>query len=139
MAASIFHMKNNEPDDFNLTSAIGSTKIYFDAIAKFIQIEYGEIISQWKFYNQKSGWILKMINQNRNVLFIIPCNRYFKVSFTLGEKAVEKVFEGNFPEVVKQGLLIAKKYAEGRTILIDVQSNEDCLMIQELIRVKLNR
>jgi hypoxanthine phosphoribosyltransferase len=137
MSVSIFHLKNVEPDEKMLATALNTTKIHFDSITRFIENEYGEINFEWKFYNQKAGWILKIINKKRNILFIIPCSGYFRVSFTLGDKAVDKVVEGNFPDSVKNEFLEARKYAEGRTIQIDVRNDEDGKIIPELVRVKL--
>jgi hypothetical protein len=92
---------------------------------------------EWKFYNQKSGWILKMYTKKRNVLFVVPCDKYFRVAFTFGEKASDFVFKSKLPDSIKRNLFEAKKYAEGRTIQIEVKTVRDVDNILEMIKIKL--
>lgn len=137
MSASIYSEKLVEPDDKMLTYDLAETKSNLDKIAEFIESEYGDYTPEWKFYNQKSGWILKMFSKKRNVLFIVPCYKYFRVAFTFGDKASDLIFNSKFPESIKKDLFEAKKYAEGRTIQIEVKTAIDLDNILEMIRIKL--
>jgi len=137
MPASIYSEKLVEPNDMMLTYDLADTKNYLDIIAEFIENEYCEFKSEWKFYNQKSGWILKMFTKKRNVLFVVPCNRYFLITFIFGDKASDLIFNSKLPELIKTDLFGAKKYAEGRTIQIEVKTAYDLNNILELIRIKL--
>lgn len=78
-----------------------------------------------------------MFTGKRNVLFIVPCENYFRIAFTLGEKASDLVFTSSLPDSIKRDLFEAKKYAEGRTIQIEVKTEADLENILELIRIKL--
>jgi len=137
MSASIYTEKLVEPDDKMLTYDLAETKSYLDKIAGFIENEYGDFKPEWKFYNQKSGWILKMFSKKRNVLFIVPCDKYFRVAFTLGDKASDLIFNSKLTDSIKKDLLEAKKYAEGRTIQIEVKTENDLYNILKLIEIKL--
>ena len=137
MSASIYTEKMIEPDDKMLIDDLADTKVDLDEIASFIDKEYGEFKPEWKFYNQKSGWILKMFTKKRNVLFIIPCDKYFKVVFTLGNKAADLIFNSDLPSLIKAELSGAKQYTEGRTIRLQVQNADDLNNILEIIRIKL--
>ncbi len=137
MSASIYTEKLVKPDDKMLTYDLADTKSYFDKIAAFIESEYIDFKPEWKFYNQKSGWILKMFSKKRNVLFIIPCNKYFRVAFTFGDKASDLIFNSKLPDSIKKALFEAKKYAEGRTIQVEVKTSIDLDNILEMIRIKL--
>lgn len=137
MSASIYTEKLVEPDNRMLTHDLAETKSYLDRIAEFIEREYGEFKPEWKFYNQKSGWILKMFTKKRNVLFVVPCDKHFRVAFTFGDKASELIFNSELPVSVQNDLSEAKKYAEGRTIQIEVKSEDDLNNILKLIRIKL--
>lgn len=72
MSASIFDDKLVEPDTKMLSMILGDTQKLYDKICEFIHDEYGDLRPEWKFYNQKSGWILKLFNKKRNVLFLVP-------------------------------------------------------------------
>jgi hypothetical protein len=137
MAASIYKEKLVEPDDKMLTFDLAETKNYLDRISYFIGSEYGDFKPEWKYYNNKSGWILKMFTKKRNVLFVVPCNKYFRVAFTFGDKATDMILNSGLPVQIKDDLLMAKKYAEGRTIQLEVKEESDLDNILEMIRIKL--
>lgn len=137
MSASIYSEKLVEPNDKMLTFDLAETKPLLDKIADYIKSEYGDFRPEWKFYNQKSGWILKMFTKKRNVLFVVPCDRFFRVAFTLGAKAVDLIICSDLPDSIKEDLFKAKKYAEGRTIQIEVRTEDDLNIILQLISIKL--
>lgn len=139
MATSIYSDKRIEPSEKMLSDDLAGSKKYLECIGKFINIEYGDLTSEWKFSNKKSGWILKLLNEKRNVLFIIPCETYFKTAFTFGDKSADLVFNSELPETIKNNLFEAKKYVEGRTIQIDVKGIADFENIIKLIRIKLSK
>ena len=95
-----------------LSFDLAESKKYLDRIAELIENDYGDFKPEWKFYNKKSGWILKMFTKKRNVLFIVPCDKYFRVAFTFGDKASDLIFNSKLPDSIKKDLFEAKKYAE---------------------------
>jgi hypothetical protein len=137
MSASLYLEKLVEPDDRMLTRDLAETKKYLDKIAEFIECKYGDYKPEWKYYNKKSGWVLKMFARKRNVLFIVPCNKYFRIVFTCGDKAAEMVINSKLPDRIKKDLSEAKKHTEGRTIQIEVKTKDDLENILEMIRIKL--
>lgn len=138
MTVSIFDSKLEEPDDDELTYELGKSKEYLDSICEFIQIEYGHLKPQWKFYGKKSGWILKLLNKKRNVLFMVPCSGYFRTAFTFGDKAYNSILISSLPDNIKEELKNAKKYSEGRTIQLEIKSITDLRSIFQLIKIKLD-
>ncbi|MBN2261906.1 MAG: DUF3788 domain-containing protein [Prolixibacteraceae bacterium] len=137
MAASIYTEKMVQPNEQMLIADLASTKNLLDRMALHIEKNYGAYKPEWKFYSQKSGWIMKMYSKKRNVLFLIPCNDFFRVSFTFGEKAFEQILLGNFSETVKRTLLEAPKYAEGRSILLEVKNEDDLDTVLQLMKIKM--
>ena len=137
MTASIYDDKLIEPNNKMLSFDLENSITYFNRICKFIEVEYGDLKPEWKYYNKKSGWILILFNRKRNVLFIVPRKKYFRTAFTFGEKASDIIFNSELPEAIKKDLLETKKYAEGRTIQIDVKSENDLNNILNLIQIKL--
>jgi len=138
MSSSLYDDKLIEPDDERLSSNLADTKIFFDKICKFIETNYGDLKPEWKFYNKKSGWILKLISKKRNVLFIVPRQHYFRAAFSFSDRGVDLVFHSKLPEIIKKELVEARKYAEGRTIQIEIKNDVDCNNILELIHIKLS-
>jgi hypothetical protein len=137
MSASIYSEKLVEPDDKMLTFDLAETKSYLDKIAEFIESEYGDYKPEWKFYNKKSGWILKMFTKKRNILFVVPCDKFFRIAFTFGDKASDLILYSKLPDSIKTDLFETKKYAEGRTIQIEVRTENDLDTILEMIKIKM--
>lgn len=138
MSASIFDDKNKKPTDKKLKDALGKTYNLWEETKKHIKEEYGKVIEDWKFYNVRSGWLLKTLLKKRNLFFFIPLKGFFKLSFIFGDKAVGAVQKSDLPENIKTTLKNAKKYMEGRGLSIGVKTSEDVEIAKKLIEIKVN-
>lgn len=137
MSVSIFNSKLREPDDKMLADGLHDSKKYLDRICDFIRNVYGDLKPEWKYYGKNYGWLMKLINKKRNVMFVVPYEGYFRAVFTFGDKAVSSVASSNLPKKVKDELINARKYAEGRSVNFDVRSDEHMDTIFQLIRIKM--
>ena len=138
MAASVFEDKETRPDDKMLAKALGKSNRLWQEIKKNLKVEYGELIEDWKFYGQKSGWILKTLRKKRNLFFFIPLEDSFQVSFVFGDKAVAAVEKSDLPQELVTSLKNARKYAEGRGLQIDVKGSADVEHVKKLVEIKVN-
>ena len=137
MSASVFYDKNVKQDEKALLKAIGKTAGHWKKIKSHLENEYGELIEEWKYYGQKTGWLLKTLKKKRNLFFCIPLKGSFQITFVFGDKAVRAVQSSDLPEVIKMELMNARKYAEGRGLRIDVKSAKDVKNIQKLVEIKV--
>ena len=126
MPASIYRVKLNQPTTEILGQDLGDTSVLLNEIITLIRNEYDECKPEWKFYNKKSGWIMKMMTKGRNVSFVIPGYGDFRLGFTFGERAEDMVMQSNLPDQIKEELKAARQYAEGRTIQIK-EASAECL------------
>jgi len=138
MSVSVFDDKNIKPDDKVLAKALGKSNRLWQEVQKHLKAEYGELIEDWKFYGQKSGWILKTLRKKRNLFFFIPLKGSFQVSFVFGDKAVAAVQKSDLPKKLVTELKNARKYAEGRGLRIDVKKSADVEHIKKLVEIKVN-
>ena len=138
MAASVFEDKATKPDDKMLAMALGKSSRLWLQIKKNLKAEYGELIEDWKFYNSKSGWILKTLRKKRNLFFFIPLDGSFRVSFVFGDKAVAVVEKSDLPQKLVTTLKNARKYAEGRGLRIDIKGSADVGHVKKLVEIKVN-
>ncbi len=70
MAVSVFEDKITMPDDKMLAGALGKSNRLWQEIKKHLKAEYGELIEEWKFYVQKSDWILKDAAKETQLVFL---------------------------------------------------------------------
>ena len=138
MSEIVFNDKNNKPDDRQLSQKIGSNFKHLKTIKNHIIKKYGTITEEWKFYGQKYGWQLKHLLKKRNLFFIIPYLSYFRIVFIFGDRAVEKIEKSDISGDLKEAVLNARKYAEGRGLSIDVKDGTSIEDIKKLIEIKIN-
>ncbi|MHC4328327.1 MAG: DUF3788 domain-containing protein [Planctomycetota bacterium] len=138
MAVSVFDDKAAKPTNRMLARALGKSNGLWKEIKKNLKAEYGELTEDWKFYGQKSGWILKTLRKKRNLFFFIPLEGSFKVSFVFGDKAVAAAEQSDLPKDLITTLKNARKYAEGRGLQIDVKGPVNVENVKKLVEIKVN-
>lgn len=138
MAASVFDNKSIKPAADALETALGKSAKFWKEIKRHLQERYGELTEEWKFYNQKSGWILKVLRKKRNLFFFTPLKNHFRIAFVFGDKAVAAIEQSDLPNEIIHTLKNARKYAEGRGILIDVKSPGDVENVKKLVDIKVS-
>ena len=138
MAVSFFGDKEKKPTTQKLTKALGNSNSLWKEIKENLKAEYGELTEEWKFYGQKSGWVLKTLLKKRNLFFFIPLEGFFRISFVFGDKAVAAVEKSKLPKKLIADLKNARKYAEGRGLNIDVKRSADVEHISKLVEIKVN-
>ncbi|UCG57742.1 MAG: DUF3788 domain-containing protein [Phycisphaerales bacterium] len=138
MAVSVFDDKGKTPTNQMLAKALGKSNRLWLEIKKHLEAEYGELTEEWKFYGQKTGWLLKTLRKKRNLFFFIPLQGAFRVSFVFGDKAVAVAEESDLPKELITTLKNARKYAEGRGLQIDVRRSADVKHIKKLVEIKIN-
>ena len=138
MSDYIFVDKNIKPDDKLLSEKIGKNFPYWTEIKEHVNEKYGSTTDDWKFYGKNYGWQLKTLIKKRNLFFLIPFKSYFKIVFIFGDRAVNEIEQSDVTENLKNDVINAKKYAEGRGLAIEVIDNTYMTDIKKLIEIKIN-
>jgi hypothetical protein len=138
MGMNAFMDKSIQPDAHSLARVLGENVALWGAIKKHITQKHGDVIQDWKYYNAKSGWTLKILFKKRNLFFFVPLSGFFRLAFVFGDKAVSVIEKSDLPEDLKNELKNARKYAEGRGIRIEVNSQKDVEHVKKLIDIKVS-
>ncbi|NQU67925.1 MAG: DUF3788 domain-containing protein [Candidatus Marinimicrobia bacterium] len=138
MSDLIFNQKDQPPEESSLKNTLGKSYPALKNVILHITEQFGVITEEWKFYGKNYGWQLKLLLKKRNLCFIIPEKDCFKIVFIFGDKAVSEVEKSDIPDVLKNELLSAKKYLEGRGLSFMVSERSHIQDIQTLIRIKVN-
>ena len=120
-----------------LSDALGGSYKYWEEIKSTLEDQYGKLTEEWKFYSASSGWTLKLILKKRNLLFFAPCEKYFRLAFIFGDKAVTEVENSDLPNGMIEELKNAKRYVEGRGLRIEVRKKADIKYIIKLVAIKI--
>jgi hypothetical protein len=138
MALSVFSDKSVKPDDSQLKKALGRTYELWTTIKEYVHTHYSPAIEEWNFSGQKWGWSFRMKHKKRTILYFTPLEGYFRNGFVFGDKAVAVIEKSEIPESIKDELLNARKYMEGRGLRVDVKETEDIEHIKILIEIKMS-
>jgi len=134
---SIFLEKSIKPNNEMLSDALGRSYKYWEEIKNILEDQYGKLTEEWKYYSASSGWTLKLLLKKRNLFFFSPCEKYFRLAFIFGDKAVNEVAHSDLSEKIIEELKTAKRYAEGRGLRIEVKKKADIINIIKLVAIKV--
>ena len=129
--------KDAKPAPKDLKKALGDTYDIWQTLEAFTKKEYPNATDEWNFSSAKYGWSFRISDKKRVLVYLLPRDRFFKVSMVFGQKATDAIMKSAIAETIKAELQNAKVYAEGRGIRIDVKDNTLINDIKELIRIKI--
>ena len=89
MALSAFGDKSCEPQSAELRAVLGRSADRWDELIAQLETAFSPLALDWNFGGAKWGWILRLKQKKRTVLYLTPCKRYFIAGFALGQKAVD--------------------------------------------------
>ena len=132
MAESIFSEKTNVPNEAALHEALKDSMVLWD---KALDLSGGS--GEWKFYTKAAGWTYPVKQKKRTLFYMMPKDGWFQLTFVFGERAVEASKSADLPPQVLESLLNATPYVEGRSIAIDIKSEDDMETVEKLLALKL--
>lgn len=135
---SIFKDKTVKPTDKDLADKLDSKYELWKRIYDLVFSKYPKGLAEWNFPGKKYGWSFRIKDKKRAIIYLLPRDKYFKVAFVFGDKAVNEIMDSRISDEIKSELGKATKYAEGRGIRIDVQNDLVIPDIEQLINIKLN-
>jgi len=140
---SIFADKAIIPTDSDLIDILGSTYDLWQQINNLVFSKYPNGKAEWNFPGKKYGWSYRIKDKRRAIIYLLPRDKYFKVALIFGEKATQEIMGSEVSEAIKNELINSKKYAEGRSISIDISDetviNDESVIsdIEQLVIIKL--
>jgi hypothetical protein len=137
MALSIFDDKTEMPTDFDLAETLGDSYSIWYKIKEFVFQQYPEALDQWNFSGKNYGWGYRLLDKKRVIVYLTPCENYFKVALVYGQKATDEALLSNISGEIKDIISSAKVYAEGRGFRFDVANDSVIDDIKQLIMIKL--
>lgn len=137
MAEIFFNEKTNQPNEKQLTDALGKNYKHWETITEHVSKNYNPVSFEWKFYGKNYGWQLKTFLKKRNLFFLIPYKSVFKIIFVFGDKAVREVEQSGINKELIAVIQNAKKYAEGRGLSFEVTDAKQIADIKKLIEIKI--
>ncbi len=121
------------PSDAELRAQLGPAHTAYRALLG----AHPELKPEWKWYGQKNGWSLKLLDGKRNLCFIGPHDGYFNAGFVFGHDATNRALESEaLPADVKRLIADAPTLPEGRGFRLEVRDDSLLPAISLLLEIK---
>ena len=137
MDLNIFTDKLKKPEDADLKASMDSLYALWVELRNYVFENYPKAFEEWNYPGLKYGWSFRIKDKKRAILYFLPRDKYFKVAFVFGQKATEVIMGSAISADIKKELMLARVYAEGRGIRIDVKETINIKDIKKLIDIKL--
>ena len=139
MALSAFDDPTRAPTPDELDSALGPAARLWPELIAAVRRDTGELTETWAF-GAKSGWSMRLVQKERNLVHMTPQAGRMLVGVVLGEKAIARAEAAGLASArTLEVAAAAPRYAEGRGIRFEVETDEDLAVAMELARIKIGR
>lgn len=133
MLPNAFIGRTKAPTDAELSAELGDARTLWDQLLKELALP----VQEWHSYSAKAGWSLRLKAGKRTIVYVTPCRGGLRVSFALGEKAMQAARESKLPASVIKTLDEAPRYAEGAGVRLDVTTKMDLATVKKLAAAKM--
>jgi hypothetical protein len=137
LALSAFADKSRKPGGEDLKKVMGRVCKHWMAVIEKAEGDYPPLEQTWGFSGTAWGWALRLKQKTRTIMYLTPCKGYFIAGFALGEKAVRAAKEAGLDESTLSVIDRAPRYAEGRTVRIEVRRKRDREQVMKLAAIKM--
>jgi Protein of unknown function (DUF3788) len=137
MLENAFIGKTTQPTQKELAAELGNTNALWEQLVAGITNDCGITEQEWNSYSPKAGWALRLKRKKRNIVYLAPCHGAFRVSFVLGDKAMDVARGIKFPEKVRKIIKDAPHYPEGSGVRLEIKTAADLKAVKQLAKVKI--
>jgi hypothetical protein len=133
MTLSAFDEKARHPTDDQLRAVLGRAYGPWRRLLNLVAERIDSVAEVWKF---GTGWSLRLLHKDRVIVYLIPQQNQFLVSFALGDKAVAAAHAAKLSAAVLRIIDDAPRYAEGRGVRIPVRGSRQLTTLARLAQIK---
>jgi hypothetical protein len=133
---SAFADKAHPPTDEELRPVLGKAHPAWTRLIALVSERIVPISQVWGFTSARSGWSLRLKCNQRVILYMLPREGHFQVSFALGEKAAAAAHARKLPAPVLKAIDSAPRYAEGRGLRFEVRQSREVSALATLAEIK---
>jgi hypothetical protein len=128
--------KSIKPTLHALQAVLGSTYTHFNKTISLVRA-YSQ---EWTF-SKSGGWMLKIYDRNKALLYLIPLNNGFKISLAIRENERAAFLRDDELGMMHDKISGSKKYIEGFALQFEVANKNEFqsleLFLRKLIAIRL--
>ncbi len=136
MSERPFLDKSTKPTEQTIQAALGNAHTYYEKIISLA----GSYSQDWTF-TKSSGWMLKLFDRKKALLYLIPLNDEFKISLTLRKDERDAFLSDDELMIMHDKISSSKKYSEGFALQFNISNKKEFqsfeLFIKKLIATRV--
>lgn len=137
MASSIFADRAVAPDEVALAAALGPAGARWAATVDALERLFNPLRVDWTYSGKAYGWSMRCSHRGRPVVYLTPLDAGFRASLALPERAMATVLEVGLPDEVRDLVVAAPTYPEGRAVRLPITSDDDIATLVTLVRIRM--
>jgi hypothetical protein len=124
------------PSETELEGTLGSVLPLWTELNRSAEMTYAPLTKLWKPSKAEFGRMCLLQHRKRTLLYLTPDRDKVWIAIVLGERAHQLALSSSLPDGIKQLLLEARPYAEGRGIRFPISSLNEVSMVAKLLEIK---
>lgn len=136
MALSAFRDEVCSPTGDAVQCVLGNAHPTWAQLLALVAERIGPVSEVWKYTSANTGWGLRVVRNDRVILYLTPQQDQFIVSLALGERAVAAARTARLSARVLEAIEEAPRYAEGRGVRILVRDGRYIRTLTRLAQIK---
>jgi hypothetical protein len=137
MSVGIFTNKKYQPSEEEVINAIGSKFTLWQGMVNYIREKY-PALEDFKFmYGSNYGWAWRFRIKKQFLTSLYPGKEGFSVQVNLGPEAIERTYQMELGEDIRQTIENAHPYPEGRWLFIRVENEQDMSDVKQLLALRV--
>ena len=137
MATSVFGDKATAPDEVGLAAALGPAHARWAATVDALGQLFQPLKASWTYGGKAYGWSLRCSHRGRPVAYLTPLDAGFRASLAIPERSMANVLEIGLPDHVRDLVVGAPTYPEGRAVRLPIASDDDIANLVTLARIRM--
>src|SRR5664279_5544003 len=101
MDSNIFIDKTKIPDQEDLIKALGHSYNLWQDTCNLVYLKYPGAFSEWNSPGKKYGWSFRIKDKKRAIIYLLPRDKFFMVSFVFGQKATDIILNSTIADDIK--------------------------------------
>ena len=131
-----FQDQSNKPTERAMQAALGNTYACYQKVISLAS-SYAQ---EWTFA-KNSGWMLKIHDRKKALLYLIPLNDGFKISLTIRESERDAFLRDDGLASLHSQISASKKVLEGFALQFEITAKNEFeapeLLIKKLIAIRV--
>lgn len=137
MSIGVFDHKDRPPTTPEILTAVGPALKSWNELGRWMRESLSAQSDLKYLYGEKYGWALRFQIRSKLLSALYPTEKGFTAQVILNRAALERASHLKLGKNAKQAIDRAHLYAEGKWLLIPVESERDAEDVKRLLTLKI--